>query len=301
LLYFSLVIGLDKQKVASYNSQLIVQLHIVTGDDTFMITTLFTGILASALMATTSFVTPVKAPTTPIIFTQVLPVQNFVSYTIEQGDTLETIALQRYGDKRYSTNLWNDNPSITDPNNLSEGSLIKIRANKPVQPDDVVATLVKSDDVSPTPEVTVDPTKAPTMMPTPSAVPVVSPTTAVIAPAAQPSSYDAVYKEAGAKYGVPWQVLYGLHITETGGRNGAIMNGSGSGARGPMQFMPGTWSAYGVDGNGDGVANIDDATDAIHGAANYLAKHGSLDNGLRSYGGAKARTLELAREQGYQQ
>jgi hypothetical protein len=268
-----------------------------------MITTLFTGVLASAIMATTSFVTPVKAPTTPYVFTQVLPVENSVSYVVEQGDTLESIALQRYGDKRYFTNLWNDNPSIADPNDLKEGSLMKIRVEKSAQPNELVTSLSTPEKDAVTPEPTevakVEPTETPTMMPTPSEA--ATPTVAATAPAAQPSSYDAVYKEAGAKYGVPWQILYGLHITETGGRNGAIMNGSGSGARGPMQFMPGTWRAYGVDGNGDGSANIDDAVDAINGAANYLAKHGSLDNGLRSYGGNTAGVLKLAREQGFNQ
>ena len=125
--------------------------------------------------------------------------------------------------------------------------------------------------------------------------------TVTSAPVAAPaSSFDEVYKQAGAKYGVPWQVLYGIHMTETGGRDGKIMNASGSGARGPMQFMPGTWAAYGVDGNGDGVADIDNAVDAIYGAANFLAKHGSLEAGLRSYGGNTARTLALARERGYE-
>lgn len=125
--------------------------------------------------------------------------------------------------------------------------------------------------------------------------------TATPAPVAVPtSSFDEVYKQAGAKYGVPWQILYGIHMTETGGRDGMIMNHSGSGARGPMQFMPGTWAAYGVDGNGDGVADIDNAVDAIYGAANFLAKHGSLEAGLRSYGGNTVRTLALARERGFE-
>ena len=273
-----------------------------------MITTIITGVLASAVMAATSFVTPVKVPTTPIAFTQVLPVADFVSYIVVSGDTLESIALQRYGDKAYFTTLWNDNQWIVDPNDLKEGSLLKIRANKPAKPDALVSEVVLHEGtVTPAPKqfevAKAESTDIPTMMPTPSAIPVVSPTVAQVtqaAPAtAAPSDYDAVYKAAGAKYGVPWQVLYGLHKTETGGRNGAIMNGSGSGARGPMQFMPGTWSAYGVDGDGDGVANIDSAVDAINGAANYLAKHGSLDNGLRSYGGNTPGVLNLARSQGY--
>ena len=87
-------------------------------------------------------------------------------------------------------------------------------------------------------------------------------------------------------------------MTETGCRNGRIMSGYGSGAEGPMQFMPGTWSIYGVDGDGDNKADIDDATDAIYSAANYLAKHGSIMAGLQSYGGNTSGTLALARSKG---
>ncbi len=113
------------------------------------------------------------------------------------------------------------------------------------------------------------------------------------------SSYEDVYKDAGAKYNIPWQILYGIHMTETGGRDGPISSGYGTGAQGPMQFMPGTWAAYGVDGDADTVADINNAVDAIHGAANYLAKHGSLENGLRAYGGNYAGTLAYARAKGF--
>ncbi len=42
-----------------------------------------------------------------------------------------------------------------------------------------------------------------------------------------------------------------------------------------MQFMPGTWRTYAIDGDGDGVADITNVTDAIYTAANYLAKSGA--------------------------
>jgi len=113
--------------------------------------------------------------------------------------------------------------------------------------------------------------------------------------------FEDIYKQAGAKFSVPWQILYGIHMTETGGRDGTIYNSQGSGAQGPMQFMPGTWRGYGVDGNGDGVADINNAVDAIYGAANYLAKHSSLENGLASYGGNIAGILAIAHSQGYTQ
>jgi murein DD-endopeptidase MepM/ murein hydrolase activator NlpD len=44
---------------------------------------------------------------------------------------------------------------------------------------------------------------------------------------------------------------------------------------GPMQFLAGTWSAYGVDGDGDGRADVYDSTDAIWGAARYLCANGA--------------------------
>ena len=88
---------------------------------------------------------------------------------------------------------------------------------------------------------------------------------------------------------------------ETGGRDGAISSGYGTGAQGPLQFMPGTWATYGVDGNGDGVSDINNAADAIHGAANYIAAHGGVEQGLRSYGGDSNLVLNYARSRGYSQ
>ena len=57
------------------------------------------------------------------------------------------------------------------------------------------------------------------------------------------------------------------------GRNNTT---SSAGARGLMQFMPATFAAYGVDGNGDGRAVITDDADSVHSAANYLVASGAL-------------------------
>ncbi len=43
---------------------------------------------------------------------------------------------------------------------------------------------------------------------------------------------------------------------------------------GPMQFLPSTWAVYGVDGNGDGVADPENLWDAATGAANLLCQVG---------------------------
>ena len=45
-------------------------------------------------------------------------------------------------------------------------------------------------------------------------------------------------------------------------------------AVGPMQFIPSTWSGFGVDGDGDGEANPQDVEDAAAGTAAYLCYGG---------------------------
>jgi len=44
-----------------------------------------------------------------------------------------------------------------------------------------------------------------------------------------------------------------------------------------MQFLPATWAAYGADGDGDGVADLMDPADALHGAARLLCANGGGD------------------------
>lgn len=89
-----------------------------------------------------------------------------------------------------------------------------------------------------------------------------------------PSDYLAAYKAAGQHYGLPWELLAGVGEDESGHHAGSV---SSAGAQGPMQFEPGTWSTYGVDGNGDGVKNVWDIGDAAFGAANYLVHLGVKD------------------------
>jgi len=82
-----------------------------------------------------------------------------------------------------------------------------------------------------------------------------------------------VYQAAGARYGVPWQVLAAINQAETNfGHNVAV---SSAGAVGWMQFMPATWARYGVDATGDGRADPDNPIDAIYAAANYLQATGA--------------------------
>jgi cell wall-associated NlpC family hydrolase len=81
-----------------------------------------------------------------------------------------------------------------------------------------------------------------------------------------------LWENAGAVYGIPWQVLAAINKVES--NFGANMGPSSAGAVGWMQFMPDTWLRWGVDANADGVADPWNAEDAIYAAARYLAASG---------------------------
>lgn len=121
-----------------------------------------------------------------------------------------------------------------------------------------------------------------------------------------PEKYIPFYKEAAETYGIPWTLLAAHHRIET---RFSTMDPllSPVGAEGHMQFMPCTfvgwgypgcsglgkgeipekdkknpeiikqYGGYGVDANGDGIADPYDIEDALHSAAKYLAKSGAAD------------------------
>ena len=73
--------------------------------------------------------------------------------------------------------------------------------------------------------------------------------------------------------GLDWTVLASIHKIETNFGRSAVS--SSKGALGPMQFMPPTWRAYGVDGDGDELADINNVHDAIFSAARLLCANGA--------------------------
>jgi cell wall-associated NlpC family hydrolase len=86
-----------------------------------------------------------------------------------------------------------------------------------------------------------------------------------------PAAYLRLYQTAGRAYGIPWTILAAIgHIESHHGRDQSV-----SSARGPMQFMPGTWATYGLDGDADGRKDITDPSDAIPTAARYLKANGA--------------------------
>ena len=94
----------------------------------------------------------------------------------------------------------------------------------------------------------------------------------IVAPPA-PDVLLGHYRAAQREFDVPWQYLAAIHLVET--RMGRIRGTSSAGARGPMQFMPATWAAY---GEGD----IESPRDAIRAAARYLRASGAPRNMSRA-------------------
>jgi murein DD-endopeptidase MepM/ murein hydrolase activator NlpD len=85
-----------------------------------------------------------------------------------------------------------------------------------------------------------------------------------------------IFQAAGAAYGVPWQVLAAINEVETD--YGRDLSVSSAGAEGWMQFLPSSWSQYGVDANGDGFEDPYNPADAIFAAARYLRAAGGEHN-----------------------
>jgi murein DD-endopeptidase MepM/ murein hydrolase activator NlpD len=101
----------------------------------------------------------------------------------------------------------------------------------------------------------------------------VSFTSAPLSPQQVPlSTLHTLWQQAGSAYGIPWQVLASINKIES--NFGQNMGPSSAGAVGWMQFMPSTWLRWGVDADGDGIADPWNATDAIYAAARYLAAAG---------------------------
>lgn len=99
-----------------------------------------------------------------------------------------------------------------------------------------------------------------------------------------PGDYLEVYQSAADEYGLDWAILAGIGSIESDhGRadGGSCAEGPSTPygtAKGPMQFIDSTWETAGVDGNGDGQANVCDFEDAIPAAAGYLRDGGAPDD-----------------------
>lgn len=80
-----------------------------------------------------------------------------------------------------------------------------------------------------------------------------------------PSEYRTAIVDASRRCpAVPAEVLAAQVASESSWDARAV---SPAGAQGLAQFMPQTWEQYGLDGDGDGIADVWNPIDAIHSAA----------------------------------
>ncbi len=135
----------------------------------------------------------------------------------------------------------------------------------------------KAPETSPTPSPEPDGGTAPVAPTEPFAIPSIP--SSSCATQGVPPVLIPIYQRAAAAYGLGPQgpaVLAGINAIETA--FGTNLNVSSAGAMGWMQFIPSSWEAYGVDANGDGVADPYNPEDAIFAAASYLSAAGMPEN-----------------------
>ncbi|MCZ7538171.1 MAG: M23 family metallopeptidase [Acidimicrobiia bacterium] len=97
-----------------------------------------------------------------------------------------------------------------------------------------------------------------------------------------PVAYLALYRAAGARFGIDWPVLAAVGKVETNhGRTGSDSEPNRAGARGPMQFLEPTF-AHAAELAKLDDADICDPADAIPAAAAYLKSNGAPDDWQRA-------------------
>jgi Transglycosylase SLT domain len=111
-----------------------------------------------------------------------------------------------------------------------------------------------------------------------------------VADAAPAAALRRHYGAAQRRFGIHWSILASINFVESA--FGRVRSASEAGARGPMQFLPSTWRAYGMGGD------IDDPRDSILAAANLLRRAGAprdLDGALFAYNHSTAYVRAIRR------
>ena len=108
--------------------------------------------------------------------------------------------------------------------------------------------------------------------------------TVPVQPGQLPTTYLQLFKASAARYcpGLSWTVLAAIGQIESA--DGANVGPSSAGALGPMQFLPSTWTIWGIRGFGQpGPPDVMDPYDAVPSAARLLCADGATSGsqGLR--------------------
>lgn len=93
--------------------------------------------------------------------------------------------------------------------------------------------------------------------------------------------------------GITAPVLAALYSAENGFRYGPTAPVSVTGAKGPGQFMPGTWDRYGKDADGDGIADVLGIADPVMASGNLLCDDYALIEKWKKEGLVEGDTLDL--------
>jgi cell wall-associated NlpC family hydrolase len=109
-----------------------------------------------------------------------------------------------------------------------------------------------------------------------------------------PDQYvDILMRAGGVCDEFPPSILAGQIDVETGGTWDPGLT-SPAGAQGLAQFTPATWATHGLDGDGDGRADIWNGADSIWSQANYDCELAALVRGYIADGTATGSVLDLS-------
>lgn len=195
-----------------------------------------------AVMLTSPHTTPVEAPK-PVIEEQV--------HVVKNGESLSEIAIVYYDNPYAYASILKDNPQVTDPNLLEEGTVLKIRkiphAVDVASDTATPAVAINSEDEIPQPEpiqpvhaaIALEVTKAPE----PTAIPTAAP---------QP-----IYSGTGP--------LTDAQLTYLGTCEAGMIpdRNTGNGYYGAFQFSYGTWKSMGTEYERADLAPIEVQKDAV--------------------------------------
>ena len=106
-----------------------------------------------------------------------------------------------------------------------------------------------------------------------------------------PSEYVDVITRAGSVCEAITPALLAAQIEQESGWQPQV--GSSAGAQGIAQFMPATWASSGMDGDGDGVADINNPIDAIWSQGNYMCGLAGQVQGYIDQGAASGDVVSL--------